>query len=100
MFFLLQITLSGVSVPALAQDDEYPALIAKTQTALTKGELDIALALATRAIESDPNQIEAWLTRARVYDALGNYSRAITDYSEAIKSNSMSATAWQRRGEA
>ena len=42
--------------------------------------------------------ISSWNNRGRAYYAKGDYGRAISDYSEAIRRKPDNAVAWRNRG--
>lgn len=65
------------------------------QAAATRGE--IALDLATKAVEADPGYAEAYLQRARVLETLSRFDLVIADLSKAIEINPLCVPAYLRR---
>jgi lipoprotein NlpI len=86
--------------PATAAEDEPGALIEQAVAASRKGDLTLAISLATRAIVAAPEQPQARQLRAQLYEKQGHYPKAIADYGEIVKRDPKAADAWQRRGEA
>ncbi|GEM_PF-1004523 len=65
------------------------------QAAAMRGEM--ALDLATKAVEADPGYTEAYLQRARVLETLSKFDLLIADLSKAIELNPFCVPAYLRR---
>lgn len=52
----------------------------------------------SKAIELDPNNINAYENRGRAYGKSGNYKQAVADFSRVIDLNPKSAIAYEMRG--
>src|SRR5690349_11162239 len=50
-----------------------------------KGELEISIECFNKAIETDPNNVNALFSRGACYNMLGNYQKAIDDYYLALE---------------
>lgn len=59
-----------------------------------------AIEAYSRAIELDPKDEDAYSSRARAYENLGDYQRAIRDYDKAIELNPKDADAYYSRADA
>lgn len=53
-----------------------------------KGEIEIGIDYFNEAIEIDPNNVYALFSRGACYNMLGNYEKAIEDYSLALEKDS------------
>lgn len=63
-----------------------------------KGNLQVAIALYTDALELNPNSAETYTARAGVWGKLKEYDAAINDYSAAIDLDEELAPAYGGRG--
>ena len=63
-----------------------------------RGATDLAFLNYNRALESDPNSVDAYLGRGTLYDRLGDFDQAIQDYSKALSLKKDSAEAYLNRG--
>jgi tetratricopeptide (TPR) repeat protein len=54
----------------------------------------------SRTIELEPRNQRALTGRARVYERLGQFDKAIADYSETLRIDGLRADVWNRRGAA
>ena len=68
--------------------------------AYRKGDLPVALALATKLTEAAPKQPSGWFLRAQLHVTQRQHAQAVADYSEVIKLDPKSPNAWEARGEA
>lgn len=71
----------------------------EARQALERGAKDEALALADKAVGSDPKSAEALATRAAVREARREFAQAAADYDRAIGIDPKDAGLYQRRGE-
>ncbi len=67
----------------LSRYDAAPAYWHRAGIQLKKGNLDAALADANAAIQSDPNCVEAYQCRARIYEKQGDAAKAKQDLARA-----------------
>ena len=65
-----------------------------------KGECDLAIAAYTKAIELNPELVEAYSHRGNAYRAKAELDRAIADYTQVIKRKPKVAESYYTRGEA
>jgi len=56
------------------------------------------MALATRAIASEPKNPRGYLVRARLHEERREPAKALSDYDQTLKLDPRLAEAWQRRG--
>ncbi len=89
---LIQVDLQAAEKPALND------LLDKAKSAFTNGKRAEALALATQAIETEPQNPRAYFFRARLQEESHEPAKAVADYDQAIKLDSRMADAWQHRG--
>ena len=61
----------------------YSALIDFGESAIEKEEYEEALEYSSRAIQKDPNRIQAYNLRGRAYTSLERYDQALEDFTEA-----------------
>lgn len=98
--------LSATALPGRTQTVGTSAIHPATAAALVErgndfyhqGDVEMAIAFYTTAIERDPNSVVAYVTRAGAYGGMGNYDAAIADYNSAIAIDSNSASAYGGRG--
>jgi lipoprotein NlpI len=83
---------------AAAAQETNGDLISRAQKAFTAGQRDAAMALATKAIETDPKNPRAYFVRARFHEERGEPAKALTDYDQTLKLDPRLAEAWQNRG--
>jgi lipoprotein NlpI len=83
---------------AAASAQTAPELLEQAAAALKAGKNEDALALATRAIAKDPKNVEAWIFRGTVHEAMDRYKNAVADFSAVVALDPKDASAWQRRG--
>jgi tetratricopeptide (TPR) repeat protein len=82
---------AGASFPGIGCDRPHPADQAKAGDKKMNGpadeaaRLEKALASATEIIRRDPSDAVAYTIRAATYRQMGDYDRAIADYTEAIR---------------
>jgi len=87
-----------VNSAAAAQETNVDLMISRAQTAFATGQRDAAMALATKAIETDPKNPRAYSVRARFHEERGEPAKALIDYDETLKLDPRAAEAWQNRG--
>lgn len=75
--------------------DEYEA---RCYAKLRLEKLDEALADCNRAIDLDPSNAPAWLTRGALYSTKKDYDHSITDFDKAIELNPDYPLAYTNRG--
>src|SRR5437764_9987637 len=61
------------------------------------GDTAGALADYNRAIEIDPNYVQAYVDRATIYESEGDYNRALNDLDQAIQINPNFEPAYRNR---
>jgi lipoprotein NlpI len=86
----------GVVSPTLAQT--LAEVQQAVKEALAKGQTKEALALASKAIEQQPKNPEAYLLRGVIYEALQQHPEAIADFDRALALDAKLAEAYNRRG--
>src|SRR5215213_4993138 len=90
------LALVAGTAPALAADaDEF---IKEARAALKSGEVAAAQAAAQKAVEADPKNAHALLTRGDVYAARRQHAEAIKDYDAALALDKTLLVAADRRG--
>jgi tetratricopeptide (TPR) repeat protein len=63
-----------------------------------KGQYDKAISDYNKALEINPNYVEAYNNRANIYYKQGQYDKAISDYNKAIEINTSFSYAYNNRG--
>jgi tetratricopeptide (TPR) repeat protein len=63
-----------------------------------KKEYDKALAAYSRAIELQPDLVQAYANRGAVYNRLGKYDRAIADFDKAVALDKDNSSVYENRG--
>ena len=63
-----------------------------------KGNNEQAIAVFTKAIEFDPNHLDAYLFRGNVYNALERYEEAIADFTKTIELDPIHGESYLQRG--
>jgi len=94
---LFFITLSLVD-PVIAAESPNEDLLTRSKASYAGGNVDTAIALATKAIEATPSDVRPYLVRAQFYEHSRELPKALTDYNEALKLDPKLAQAWQLRG--
>lgn len=82
-------------------ESTYSALIDFGESAIEKEEkeeYEKALEYSSRAIQKDPNRIQAYNLRGRAYTSLERYDRALEDFAEAEKIDPDDAETYFNRG--
>jgi tetratricopeptide (TPR) repeat protein len=95
MYPLLRLTavmLVSAAVPALAADDERDCFQQKDPQLRING--------CSRMIERDPRDASAYHNRAAAYGLLGDFDRAIADYTKTVEIRPDNASAYESRGRA
>ena len=65
-----------------------------------KGDLEGGILNLTKAIEIDPNYVDAYLSRGMAYMRMGQSDKSIADYSNAIKISPKNPDAYYNRAAA
>lgn len=94
VFILLVLTMSGL----VAQDAE--GFFKEGEKHMRQGHNDLALVQFNKAIEADPEYINAYLRRGFVNNALKNYEDAVHDYDKVIELHPQHVFAYISRGSA
>src|SRR5436190_14458575 len=81
-----------------AAEDSNGELINRAKKSASNGQQDEAMALAAKAIESEPKNPRGYFVRARLYEQGGDSAKALSDYDQVLKLDSSMAEAWQQRG--
>src|SRR6266446_7508223 len=98
-FFLQLFLIALISVNTLiAAESANEDLLTRAKATYAGGNVDAALALATKAIEAKPSDVRPYLVRAQFYDHSRELPKALTDYNQAIKLDPKLAQTWQLRG--
>jgi tetratricopeptide (TPR) repeat protein len=63
-----------------------------------KGQLDLAIADFSKALEIDPRMTQAYNNRGSAYDDQGQFNRAIADFTKALEIDPTYAQAYYNRG--
>lgn len=84
----------------IAAESATDELINQARVVFNQGERDQALALAKKAIESDPKNPHAYEVRGRMFDAMKQFDKAVADYDEVLKLNAKAKQIFQLRGAA
>lgn len=75
-----------------------PAASTKAASLLNQGDLQAALAQASRGIQAASQSAQAYETRAAVHHKLGQFNEALADFSKAIELDASSARLLNNRG--
>jgi len=88
------------SQPAPATPDApQPDLLARARTALASGDTALAITLATRAVDTAPNDPRGYALRAAAHDARRDFAAAVADDSKLLSLAPDTIPALHRRGE-
>jgi tetratricopeptide (TPR) repeat protein len=90
---LLVALTAAVSSGRLLADDFSDAVAASM-----KRDFDTAIRLFSKAIEANPNNVQAFWGRGAAYQSLGELDKAIADYDETIRLDRTSVLAFINRG--
>ncbi|MCR4917962.1 MAG: tetratricopeptide repeat protein [Alphaproteobacteria bacterium] len=93
----IDITISTPTQPseeALLQSNDY---YIKGRTELFAGDIEKAVIDLTTAIESDKNNVDAYILRGEAYMQNGNYSDAMTDFNTALELDNKNSIAYYDR---
>ena len=82
----------------LAAESPGEDLLTRAKAADAGGNVDAAIALATKAIEAKPSDARGYLGRAQFYEHSRELPKALRDYNQALKLDPKLAQAWQLRG--
>jgi lipoprotein NlpI len=87
------------ALPACLFADETPDdLLQRAKAAWEKKQPDEAIKFASKAIELDPKNGEAWLLRGVMYESLDKHTEAIADFDRTLKLDPKAADAYDHRG--
>ncbi len=81
-----------------AAETKVDELLTQARAAYQKGSQAEALALVTKAIETEPKNERAYFLRASLHEANRRHEKAIADFDQFLKLNPRVPEAWQRRG--
>lgn len=87
--------LAGV---VLAEEVSVTDLLSQAQSAYRSGDHSRALALATRAVELDPQNPQGFHFRGQLYGMQGRHRQAIADYDAVLKLSPKAVEVYNRRG--
>ncbi|HYG73490.1 MAG TPA: tetratricopeptide repeat protein [Planctomycetota bacterium] len=87
-----------VASAACAGEADVAKVMSEAQTAFRSGQRDEAIALATKAIEADKKNPQAWWLRAQFHDAMRQFEKAAADADEILKLEPKAAKILQFRG--
>ena len=79
-------------------DETIDEIMAQGKTALSKGQIKDALALADKAVALDGKQPRGYFFRALVHESARRHEQAIADYTKVIELNPKAGEAFDRRG--
>jgi len=95
--------LSIFALPLFAADEPDPPtasdLLIQARELFRDGKQDEAIKLTGKALEIDKENIDGYVLRASMLDAMKQYDKAALDYSKVIELEPDAAGAYQRRGE-
>ena len=87
---------SGAAAPA----DPPPEYLVEIRHALGNGHTDVALQLATKSVEAQPDDAGPYVVRAEIYSASANYDLALADYDRAVRIQPKLPELYNLRGDA
>lgn len=96
--WLLAVWLSIAPFMASAADPNVEDLLKQARAAFNQGKPAEALALATKAIEANPKNPNAYLVRAKLYEAAKQHEKAVADCDQALKLEPRAPNVYQLRG--
>jgi lipoprotein NlpI len=98
--FLVPFSLSVFAVLMVCQvrADEVDDLLRDAQDLFKKGKQEEAVAMATKAIKTDPKNIKGYFFRATLYTIQRQPDKAIADYTKIIELQPKLAQAYDLRG--
>ncbi len=96
----LQITMGVVLVlgSGLADKPTADQLLRQADEALTKGQPNRAIELATRAIETEPANARAYFFRGALHEEQKRHAEALADFDACLKIDPKHAEAYNHRG--
>ncbi|MEZ4321187.1 MAG: tetratricopeptide repeat protein [Myxococcota bacterium] len=62
---------------------ELAALVKKAQAAVAEGDMEAGINFFSDVLDSDPDNVDAYVSRGRLYLDYGDYSRAMSDFMHA-----------------
>jgi len=95
----------SLSLPSLSAVDKEPKkadakeLLEKAIALAKIGKIEQALQAASKAIEADPKNVEAYLLRGSIYSRTMNYEKAIADLNHVLSVDPELAEVYDRRGD-
>lgn len=95
IFCILIITFSSLGISQTTSE-----LVESGQRDVQKGEFQSAIDQFNKAVEMDPEFLDAYVKRAFAYSMLKEYEKAVTDYTRLIELNPNFAVAYLSRGSA
>jgi len=73
-------------------------LLSQARSAYQRGDLALALSLADRAVERDPQDLQGFYFRGQLHEIQGRHRQAIADYDAVLKLNPGAVEIYNRRG--
>ncbi|MCY3756396.1 MAG: tetratricopeptide repeat protein, partial [Acidobacteria bacterium] len=73
-------------------------LLSQARNAYQRGDLALALSLADRAVERDPQDLQGFYFRGQLHEMQGRHRQAIADYDAVLKLNPNAVEIYNRRG--
>jgi WD40 repeat protein/tetratricopeptide (TPR) repeat protein len=84
--------------PGKARKDEAETWIREGNRLFAAGQLDKALALFDKALEVNPEDVDALGDKARILNRLGKYAEAVAYWERVLKINPGDAQSWCHKG--
>jgi lipoprotein NlpI len=95
---LLQCAAAVAPTPTITARPNASLLIKQARGAYNKNEFELAIALATKAIDAEPKNVSTYYTRGQCYEAINQTEFAIADYNKALEIDPNAADFLNLRG--
>jgi lipoprotein NlpI len=95
---LLQCAAAVLPTPTIVARQDASLLMKQARAAYNKNEFELAVALASKAIEAEPKNVSTYYTRAQCYEAVNQHEFAIVDYTKALEIDPTAADFLNLRG--